>query len=116
MLVGRAGTRAAYALTISRIPKDLAPYARPLDFVTRHWQRDHILALARQALDHAEQEGNDLFWRGRLTKNKDLTLGAGRCLKGDFLKRPSNVRIRVGNYLYANARITGDERIVGDCL
>jgi PAS domain-containing protein len=33
MLIGRAGSRAAYALTISRIPKDLAPYARPLAMI-----------------------------------------------------------------------------------
>ncbi len=33
MLTGRAGSRAAYALTISRIPKDLAPYARPLAMI-----------------------------------------------------------------------------------
>ncbi len=32
-LIGRAGSRAAYALTISRIPKDLAPYARPLAMI-----------------------------------------------------------------------------------
>lgn len=33
MLIGRAGNRAAYALTISPIPKDLAPYARPLAMI-----------------------------------------------------------------------------------
>jgi DNA-binding CsgD family transcriptional regulator len=33
MLIGRAGSPTAYALTISHIPKDLAPYARPLAMI-----------------------------------------------------------------------------------
>jgi hypothetical protein len=41
----------------------------PFDFVARHRERDLILAVARQALDHAEQEGGDLFFRGHLTEN-----------------------------------------------
>jgi hypothetical protein len=39
------------------------------DFVARHRERDLFLAVARQALDHVEQEGDDLFCRGHLTEN-----------------------------------------------
>ena len=60
------------------------------------------------------QEGDDLLRRGHLTENLDVTLGASRCRKVEFVKRPCDIQICVGNPL--GARIKCDERIVDDCL
>ena len=100
------------------------------DFVARHRERDLFLAVARQALDHVEQEACCCQTSARpcragrrrpfLPRSFDRELGSNArrepLSQGRLREAPEQLRIRVGNHLDASARITCDERIVDDCL